>query len=64
MTAYTVYGYERISKFMRVEADSPEEAVEKAKLGDYTNCDIDPGPNVFSPKWHAVEGWLYGNPRP
>jgi hypothetical protein len=60
MTIYTVHGYERIFVWMRVEADSPEEAVEKAKRGDYDDADSDPDRKLFKPAWPATEGWAFG----
>ena len=57
---YTVTGYERTTRMMRVEADSPEEAIEKAHAGDYSSVDTEPGKTLHRPKWYAVEGWPYG----
>ena len=59
---YTVIGYERITKMMRVEADSEEEAIEKAKAGDYSDIDTEPGPSLLRPTWYIErEGWVHGN---
>jgi hypothetical protein len=57
MTTYTVTGYHRTIKMMRVEAESEEEAVEKAMRGEYDDVDTDPGPDLYRPKWTAEEGW-------
>lgn len=64
MSVYTVHGSERTYIWMRVEADSPEEAVEKAMRGEYTDADTDPGPKLFRPAWRAEEGWALGRYRP
>jgi len=50
---YTVIGYERTTRMMRVEADSEDEAIEKAKAGDYDWVDTEPGPMLHRPKWTA-----------
>ena len=63
MTIYTVNGYERTTRMMKVEADSEEEAVEKAQRGDYDDCDTEPGPSLLRPKWYAHEGWHLGSNR-
>jgi hypothetical protein len=52
---WTVTGYERTTKMMRVEADSEEEAIEKAQAGDYSHVDTEPGPTLLRPKWTAQE---------
>lgn len=53
MKRYIVTRYERISVMMTVEADSEEEAIDKAKAGDYIHVDTEPGPRVYRPKWEA-----------
>jgi hypothetical protein len=53
MTVYTVIGYERTTRMMQVEADSEEEAIIKAKAGDYFDVDTEPGPCIFTPKWRV-----------
>lgn len=55
MTKYIVTGYERISVMMTVEADSEEEAIDKAKAGDYIHVDTEPGPRVYRPAWEVRE---------
>jgi hypothetical protein len=60
MPTYTVIGYERTTRMMKVEADSPEEAIEKAKEGEYTSVDTEPGPALFRPAWTTEEGWGNG----
>lgn len=51
---WTVEGYERTTRMMRVEADSEEEAIEKALAGEYS------GPTLTRPAWTASEGWAHG----
>ena len=58
---WTVHGYERTAIMMRVEADSEEEAIEKAKAGDYSDVDSDPGPRLLRPAWNATRGWHHGH---
>lgn len=53
---WVVTGYERITVMMEVEAETAEEAVEKARTGDYGNVDTDPGPRVYRPSWTARPG--------
>jgi hypothetical protein len=60
MTIWTVTGYERTAVMMRVEANSEEEAIEKAKRGDYDDADSEPGPKLMKPAWTADVGWPYG----
>lgn len=64
MTIYTVTGYQRTTVMMKVEADSPEEAIQKAKDGDYSNADTEPDGWLYRPRWTAEEGWHLGNYRP
>ena len=61
MMKWVVTGYERISVMMEVEAESEEEAIQKAKDGDYGNVDSEPGPRVFRPKWDAQPGTVAAN---
>lgn len=56
MSTYTVTGYVRFAKMMRVEADSREEAIEKAKAGKYDEVDTEPEKLLMRPNWTAVEG--------
>jgi hypothetical protein len=56
MTKWVVTGYERIVVMMEVEAETAEEAVDKAKAGDYGNVDSEPGKRVFRPQWTAEPG--------
>ena len=56
MGKWVVTGYERISVMMEVEAETAEEAIEKAKAGDYGNVDSEPGPRVYRPEWTAEPG--------
>jgi len=65
VTIYTVVGYERTTRMMRVEADSEEEAVEKALNGGYTDVDTEPGPSLFRPQWYVESvGWHHGRAHP
>lgn len=56
MSKWVVTGYERISVMMEVEAETAEEAIEKAKAGDYGNVDSEPGKRVYRPAWIAEPG--------
>lgn len=56
LTVYTVTGYQRTVVLMKVEADSPEEAIQRAKDGDYTNADTEPNGWLYRPAWTAQEG--------
>jgi hypothetical protein len=58
---YTVTGYERTTVMMRVEADGPGQAIEKAQRGEYDAVDTEPGPRLLRPAWSATEGWPYGD---
>lgn len=58
---WVVTGYERISVMMEVDAVTEEEAIEKAKAGDYGNVDSEPGKRVHSPKWTATPGTVAAN---
>jgi hypothetical protein len=60
MSLWTVEGFERTTILMRVEADSAEEAVEKAVRGDYSDVDSEPGPRLLRPAWTASPGWHHG----
>lgn len=62
MSTYTVIGYERTVRMMRVDADSEDEAVEKAKRGDFDAVDTEPGPYLMRPAWRATEGWHLSRP--
>ena len=42
-------------KTMWVEADSAEEALEKAKRGEYYMSDTEPGPDINQRNWTAAE---------
>ena len=64
MKVWTVEGFQRTTIMMRVEADTEEEAVEKAKAGDYDTVDSEPGPKLLRPNWTAREGWAYGPGHP
>ena len=55
---WTVNGYQRIQKMMRVEADTEQEAIELAKAGLYEDVDTEPDRDVYSPAWTARKGWL------
>ena len=61
MKTYTVIGYERTTKMMRVEADSEDEAIEKAMRGGYDVVDTEPGPCVYRPKWYVDHHNMMGN---
>lgn len=52
---YIVTGYYRTLKYMRVVADSEEEAIKKAKDGEYEILDSDPEGDIYTPKWKAQE---------
>lgn len=56
MPFYTVSGYESVLKLMLVEADSEEEALEKAKEGEYVDADTEPGDNIWKNKWKVDSG--------
>lgn len=62
MTIWTVTGYQRTTIMMRVEADTEEEAIQKAKDGHYSAVDSEPGPRLLRPAWDAYKGWAYGVP--
>lgn len=53
MPIYTVSWKETIHCFASIEADSPEEAIEKAKAGEYDNPDSEPGDAM--PKSYRVQ---------
>lgn len=53
--SYIVTGYHLTSVFMRVKATNEEEAVQKAKEGDYEVLDTEPAGNIYKPKWTAEE---------
>lgn len=38
---------------MRVVAETEEEAVQKAKEGDYEILDTDPDGDIYTPRWKA-----------
>lgn len=57
MSVWTVEGYERTSRMMRVEADTETEAIEIAKAGGFDDVDTEPGPALFRPAWTATRGW-------
>lgn len=50
---FIVQGYYRTSKIMRVVAETEEEAVQKAKEGDYEILDTDPDGDIYTPRWKA-----------
>ena len=51
MQKYTVIGYEKTTRLMIVEADSEEEAIERAWNGEYSDVDTEPGPKCDKEKW-------------
>ena len=50
---YHVIGYEQTITRMEVEANTREEALEKAKKGQYIDKDSDPGPDILLNKWYV-----------
>ena len=58
MPIYYVSGYEATRNMVYVEADSREEAIEKAWSGDAIEGtqDTEPGPSIWKGKWQAEEG--------
>lgn len=53
---WRVEGYQRISIWGEVEAETEEEAIEIAWNGGLTKVDTDPGPNIDKRKWTATAG--------
>lgn len=60
MTTYMVTGYQRMTIFMRVEADTKAEAMRKARAGEYTGIESEGGPKLLGPRWSVEEGWPHG----
>lgn len=56
VSKWVVTGYERITVMMEIDAETADEAIEKAKAGEYGNVDTEPGPRVFRPQWSARPG--------
>lgn len=56
MAVWTVTGFQRTAVMMRVAADSKEDAIEKARAGDYDHADTEPDGWLYRPKWTAQEG--------
>ncbi len=57
MSVWTVIGYERTTRMMRVQAETEGEAIAKAKAGDFDDVDTEPGPILIRPVWYAEAGW-------
>lgn len=55
MPVFTVYWSEKITCFASIEADTPEEAIEKAQAGEYDNPDSEPG-NTIANSYRVREG--------
>jgi len=53
MVSYIVTGYRRTAVMMTVEAGSEEEAIEKAKAGEYTSADTEPDGDIQLSRWTA-----------
>ncbi len=50
---FTVHGYHRTAATMKVFARTPQEAIEKAKNGDFLSVVTEPDGQLFKPKWTA-----------
>lgn len=53
MARWAVQGSRRTWVTMQVEADSAEEATQKAKDGQYEDVDTEPGGDLYRPAWTA-----------
>jgi hypothetical protein len=50
---WRVEGYRRIKVWMTVDADTAEEAVQRAKDGGYIDVDTEPDRDLHRPAWSA-----------